>query len=125
MEDNYSEYFLVLIGSLELEAMIGMGKLKHPLTDKIERDMDRARHAIDMLEMLQAKTKGNLTDEEYRYLDNMLFTLRRNYIDEVAIERKAEPQPEIKPKEPVKPEEPAVKPEAEEKPEKKEKKPRK
>jgi hypothetical protein len=88
MEDNYTEYFLVLIGSLELEAMIGMGKLKHPLTDKIERDLDRAKHAIDMLEMLQAKTKGNLSDEEYRYLDNMLFTLRRNYIDEASGEHK-------------------------------------
>ncbi len=122
MEDNYTEYFLVLIGSLELEAMIGMGKLKHPLTDKIERDMDRAKHAIDMLEMLQARTKGNLSDEEYRYLDNMLFTLRRNYIDEVATERKVEPQPEIKPEEPVTLEKPVVEPEAEERPEKKDKK---
>jgi hypothetical protein len=122
MEDNYTEYFLVLIGSLELEAMIGMGKLKHPLTDKIERDMDRAKHAIDMLEMLQAKTKGNLSDEEYRYLDNMLFTLRRNFIDEAATERKEEPQPEIKLEEPAQPEDLVVGPEAEEKPEKKDKK---
>ncbi len=122
MEDNYTEYFLVLIGSLELEAMIGMGKLKHPLTDKIERDMDRAKHAIDMLEMLQARTKGNLSDEEYRYLDNMLFTLRRNYIDEAASGRKEEPQPEVKPMEPAPPAEPVLEPIAEEKPEKKDKK---
>jgi hypothetical protein len=127
MENNYAEYFLVLIGSLELEAMIGMGKLKHPLTDKIERDLGRAKHAIDMLEMLQAKTKGNLSDEEYRYLDNMLFTLRRNYIDEASGEHKEEVKAEepAPPEEVTKPEEPEAEPKAEEKPKEKDKKKKK
>ena len=93
MNDSYTDYFLALIGSLELEAMIGMGKIKSPLTDKIERNLERAKHAIDMLEMLQVKTKGNLSDEESRYFDNLLFVLRRNFIDEAALEKKSSVEP--------------------------------
>lgn len=88
MEASYEQYFYALIGSLEMEAMIGMGKLMSPITNSLERDLARARHAIDMIEMLQVKTTGNLSDEEKRHLDNLLFTLRRNFIDEVKIDEK-------------------------------------
>lgn len=63
--------------------MMGLGKIKHPSTDKIERDLSAARYAIDTLAMLQAYTQGNLSPEMSEYLGHVLGTLRLNYVDEV------------------------------------------
>ena len=69
-------------------ALQHMGKLKNPLTDKIERDLQQAQISIDMLEMLHSKMKGNLTSEEERILSNVLQELRLNYVDEVTKEQR-------------------------------------
>ena len=63
-------------------AMVAMGKLKNPATDKIERNLEQAKQSIDMLEMMRTKTKGNLSDAESRMLDNFLTDLRLNFVDE-------------------------------------------
>ena len=60
-----------------------MGKLINPVTGKIERDLEQAKLSIDMLGMLEAKTRGNLTENEQRLLSHALFELRMNYLDEV------------------------------------------
>ena len=60
-----------------------MGKVMNPVTNKVERDLAQAKHSIDMLAMLEAKTKGNLSDNEQRFLEHALYELRMNYIDEV------------------------------------------
>ena len=60
-----------------------MGKVKHPLTDKIERDLGQAQVSIDMVEMLYEKTRGNLSSEEEKFLQSLLRELRLNYVDEV------------------------------------------
>ena len=60
-----------------------MGKVMNPGTNKVERDLAQAKHSIDMLGMLEAKTKGNLSDNEQRFLEHALYELRMNYIDEV------------------------------------------
>ncbi len=64
-------------------AMQQMGKLKNPLTDAIERDMEQARLSIDMLDMLQAKTAGNLSEDESKLLGHVISELKLNYVDEV------------------------------------------
>jgi hypothetical protein len=63
-------------------AMIHLGKMVHPATHKIERDLDAARFSIDLLGMLEAKSKGNLTADEERLLGQVLATLRLNYVEE-------------------------------------------
>ena len=63
--------------------MQGMGKMKNPVTDKIERNMEQARQSIDMLDMIKEKTKGNLSSEMARLIDNSLSELRLNYVDEL------------------------------------------
>lgn len=68
-------------------AMQQMGKLKNPVSDKIERNMDQAQMSIDMLDMLQTKMKGNLNDDEQRYLREVLKELKLNYVDELAKDR--------------------------------------
>ncbi len=79
-----------LFGSLILmfqsAALQYMGKLKNPVTDKIERDLQQAQMSIDMLEMFSEKTRGNLTVEEKNYLEGILRDLRLNYVDEMSKE---------------------------------------
>src|SRR5438105_12339232 len=48
--------------------------------EKPEPDLDLARHSIDLLAILQEKTKGNLTLEEQRLLENTLTELRFRYL---------------------------------------------
>jgi len=75
--------FMMLVQQHQQIAMMGMGKLKNPSTDRIERDMSSARFAIDTLAMLQQFTKGNLQKELEDYLTHTLSTLRLNYVDEI------------------------------------------
>lgn len=60
-----------------------LGKVMNPATNKVERDLAQAKNTIDILGMLQAKTKGNLSDNEQKFLEHALYELRMNYIDEV------------------------------------------
>ena len=85
------DLFLGLIHSFQAAAMQQMGKTMNPFTEKIERDLAQARLSIDMLEMLQERTSGNLTGEESRFLSHVLTELRLNYVAEVDEDkRKAE-----------------------------------
>ena len=60
-----------------------LGKVMNPATNKVERDLAQAKNTIDILGMLEAKTKGNLSDNEKKFLEHALYELRMNYIDEV------------------------------------------
>jgi len=75
--------FAQLVFTFQNAAMQHLGKLKNPLADRVERDLDQARHVIDILGMLEEKTRGNLTPQEKQLLDHALFELRMNYVDEV------------------------------------------
>jgi hypothetical protein len=55
----------------------------NPVTNTIERNLEQAKQSIDMLEMLRDKTKGNLSPETERMLQQFLSDLRLNYVDEV------------------------------------------
>ena len=74
--------FHLLVINFQLTAMIHLGKVVNPVTKKAERDLDEAKSAIDMLAMIAEKTKGNLTPEEDRLLQQTLTDLRLNYIYE-------------------------------------------
>ena len=91
------DLFLGLIHSFQAAAMQQMGKTVNPFTEKVERDLAQARLSIDMLEMLQERTGGNLTGEESRFLSHVLTELRLNYVAEVEEDQKrgaAEPPTE-------------------------------
>ena len=85
------DLFLGLIHSFQAAAMQQMGKIMNPYTQQIERDMGQARLSIDMLEMLQERTSGNLTGEESRFLSHVLTELRLNYVAEIDEDKKAAP----------------------------------
>jgi len=77
------DLFLQLIIMFQTAAYQQMGKIKNPLTDKVENDLAQAQFSIDMLGMLEEKTKGNLSEEEKKYIELALYELRMNYLDEV------------------------------------------
>ena len=78
-----AELFLHLVFMFQTAALQQMGKLINPLTKKVEKNLQQAKYSIDILELLQEKTKGNLKEEESKYLENVLFELRMNYMEEV------------------------------------------
>ena len=75
--------FLSLVMSLATAAWSQLGKVPHPVSQKIEKDMDQARISIEFLRMLQEKTEGNLSVKEQELIDNTVADLELNFADEV------------------------------------------
>jgi len=75
---------LFLIAQYEMLGMIGLGKLPDPTGAAPSRDLGRARQAIDLLEMLERKTRGNLTAVEEGELRRVLTLLRLNFVAEAS-----------------------------------------
>jgi hypothetical protein len=75
--------FMQLVMMFQGAAYQHMGKVMNPVTQKVERDMPQAKGAVDMLGMLEEKTRGNLSDNEMRMLEHVLYEVRMNYVDEV------------------------------------------
>ncbi len=73
----------LLITTLGLQATAALGLAPNPLSGKVETDLAQAKHLIDMLQMLQEKTKGNRTEEESAILDELLHQLRMGYVARV------------------------------------------
>lgn len=90
-EQRSQVLFIQIVTMFHGAAMQQMGKLINPITQKIERDLAQAKVSVDILGMLETKTKGNLSEEEQRFLEHTLFELRMNYLDEM---KKPSPPPE-------------------------------
>lgn len=75
------ELFAQLVISLAQSALIGLGKVLHPGTGKAEVDLPAAQQAIDLIDMLAEKTKGNIDAEEERMLKTTLSMLKLNYVE--------------------------------------------
>ena len=58
-----------------------LGKLVNPMTNKTELNLEGARMTIDMLEMMQAKSKGNLDEEQEKMMKEILSTVQMNYVE--------------------------------------------
>lgn len=84
MNKTEKDQFLLaqLVLMFQGAALQQMGKLKNPMTDKIERDLGQAQISIDIIEMLQNKMKGNLSPEEEKMISSVLQELKLNYVDE-------------------------------------------
>ncbi|MBU0477314.1 DUF1844 domain-containing protein [bacterium] len=73
--------FMMFITSLSMQAMMSLGLYPNPITKKEEKNLDAAKYTIDTITMIQEKTKGNLTSEESRLIDNILYDLRMKYVE--------------------------------------------
>jgi hypothetical protein len=76
------QLFDQLISSLVHSAWVFMGKIKNPINDKLERDLDQASIQIDMLDMLYNRMSGNLSDNEDQYLGHLIRELKMNFVEE-------------------------------------------
>jgi len=72
--------FTFFISSLSMQALIALGEMPHPATNQPHPDPEQARYLVDLLGMLQEKTKGNLSAEETSLLENVLYELRMKYV---------------------------------------------
>jgi hypothetical protein len=69
-----------LAGSLYMQALMGLGAIPNPLSGQPKVELEKAKHAIDTLAMLQQKTEGNRTPEESESIEAMLHELRMVFI---------------------------------------------
>lgn len=75
--------FIGLITMFSQGVMQHLGKIADPLTGKVEKNLEAAKATIDLVVMLKNKTKGNLSSEEEKFLNNILSNLQLNYVEEV------------------------------------------
>lgn len=74
--------FLDLVSLFGTQALMALGKLANPATGKAEKNLDAARLFIDLLEMVERKTTGNLTPDESKVLKATLTDLRLMFVEE-------------------------------------------
>jgi hypothetical protein len=72
--------FPLLVTTIATQAMASLGQIPDPIDNQPRLQLDLAKHYIDTLDVLEAKTKGNLTHEEAAMLENVLHDLRMLYI---------------------------------------------
>lgn len=77
--------FATLVLSLGSSAVMYMGEAPDPEGKTPTRNLPMAKNAIDLLTVLQEKTKGNLTAEEEQILESLLFDLRLRYVEAVKV----------------------------------------
>ena len=72
--------FETLIGFFVQQAYMGLGTIRNPDTDEPLIDLPFAKHMIDLLGVIEEKTRGNLTAPERNYMENTLYSLRMTYV---------------------------------------------
>lgn len=74
--------FVAFILSLASNAAVHFGDLPDPMTnEKRPQDLDAAAQLVEIIAMLEEKTRGNLTAEERQLIDQILFELRMRYVE--------------------------------------------
>lgn len=75
--------FLTFVLGLSTEALAYLGEIPHPITRQVQPDLPAAKHLIDILGLLQTKTRGNLDAGEAELLERVLYDLRIKYVERV------------------------------------------
>ena len=78
---NVDQGFETLVSYLGTTAMFQLGMMAGPGGERIPADLTSAHHTIDMLEVIERKTRGNLTPDEGRLLEDVLYELRIAFIE--------------------------------------------
>lgn len=73
--------FATHVLSLASSAMVAMGKMPAPGGEPLATDLETAKHLIDVLGMLEVKTRGNLDESEEKLLQSLLYDLRVAFVD--------------------------------------------
>lgn len=62
------------------QGLVLLGEVPNPMTNKREEDLEGARHTVDILTMLQEKTRGNLSPDEDQLIGSVLYELRMKFM---------------------------------------------
>ena len=66
--------------SLSTSAFIQLGEVEDPITQQTDKNLPLAKQTIDLIGMLREKTKGNLTSEEEKLMEHLLYDLKMRYV---------------------------------------------
>lgn len=69
-----------LVGTLYVQGAMALGLIANPMTKKAEVRLGQAKHAINLLAVLQEKTEGNRTPEETEEIEAILYELRMTFV---------------------------------------------
>ncbi|TWT44022.1 hypothetical protein RAS1_04280 [Phycisphaerae bacterium RAS1] len=79
-EQTPAASFAELLNLIAVQALAGLGALAGPGGERIPPNLEIAKHFIDMLQVLDEKTKNNLTPPERQLLDQVLYEMRMRYV---------------------------------------------
>lgn len=82
-KDSGEVGFSTLVLMFGTAAMVHLGAAPDPVSGETKPDLTQAKHMIDLLDVLKAKTAGNLTAGESAVLDELLFDLRMRYLEAI------------------------------------------
>jgi hypothetical protein len=102
-EELLGALFPSMIAQLSTMALMFLGQIPNPETGKTEHNLDGARLFIDQLEMIEVKTRGNLTPEENRLLQETLTMLRLAFVESINAGKSSSPSAAATPPPPAAP----------------------
>lgn len=70
----------MIVSTFATQAAVALGQVPNPMTGKAEVDMAHAKFAIDLMQILDERTKGNRTDEEDKLMADILYRLRLLFV---------------------------------------------
>ena len=82
-EEIQSALFANMVMQQTNMALMFLGKMPHPQTHELVKDLEAAQMFIEQLEMLECKTKGNLSKQEESLLKQSLMSLRLAFVEEI------------------------------------------
>jgi len=83
--------FVHFVSGIAAQTLMQLGDIENPFAGEKKVDLQSARYSIDIIAMLEEKTKGNLTPDEERYLKAALHDLRMRYVEAASGKPKAPP----------------------------------
>ena len=79
--------FLYLVSTFKTSAMVALGKMENPMTNKIQINLEQASYYVDLLDMLQSKAKGNMSQYEEQMLINTVSELNMEIIKQKSLQK--------------------------------------
>jgi hypothetical protein len=75
-EINFSSFIL----SISSSALLHLGEIADPQSGEKKKDLELAKQSVDIIALLKEKTKGNLTEDEEKLLEHLLYDLRMRFV---------------------------------------------
>jgi len=72
--------FTTFMLSLSSSVLMNLGVVENPITNKLEKEPALAKQTIELIELLKAKTKGNLSEDEAKLVDEVIHELHLWYV---------------------------------------------